>query len=145
MNFSQMKDLEYLFNIKLNLTNRIIFKLDGELATANFSKYDENDRALNICGNDFRKQYSIDYRFDNKISEAFYDKFGCTGDEPHWSENPLFTLIILTKYIKEQEVTESESESSSLLYNLHFLNSDKKFKYYFVNDNREFEIISITD
>jgi len=142
MNFFQMQNLEYLFNKELEHIDKIVFKLDGELATANFLKYDENGFILKIYGNEFRKLYTRDYSYENETYGTFRTKYGYSYRKADWMENPLFSLITLSDFVKELDVIQNDSKH--LLYNLHFLNSGKKYDFYLVDENYDFEVVSLT-
>lgn len=142
MKFSQMQNLEYLFNKELEHTDRVVFKLDGELVTANFLKCDENGFILKIYGNEFSKEYIRDFSYDNVTYDAFRTKYGYGPSRTNWMVNPLFSLITLSDLVKELDVIQNDSKH--LLYNLHFLNSGKKYDFYLVDDNYDFEVVSLT-
>lgn len=144
MKFSQVQDLEYLFK-RLKINKNIVFNLNGRLATAKFINYDEQGSPVKFYTRGTWVGYHKEYRFDD-IYNSYFDHFvdsTISYDNPSWVNTPLFALQILSNFVQEREAIKSEFKH--ILYNVRFLDSEESYDFYLVDNDYDFEILSLID
>ncbi|BAL51602.1 6-phosphogluconolactonase [Lactococcus lactis subsp. lactis IO-1] len=144
MKFSQVQDLEYLFK-RLKINKNIVFNLNGRLATAKFINYDEQGSPVKFYTRGTWVGYHKEYRFDD-IYNSYFDHFVASTisyDNPSWVNTPLFALQILSNFVQEREAIKSEFKH--ILYNVRFLDSEESYDFYLVDNDYDFEILSLID
>ena len=144
MKFSQVQDLEYLFK-RLKINKNIVFNLNGSLATAKFINYDEHGSPIKFYTRGTWVGYHKEYRFDD-IYNSYFDHFVASTisyDNPSWVNTPLFALQILSNFVQEREAIKSEFKH--ILYNVRFLDSEESYDFYLLDNDYDFEILSLID
>lgn len=144
MKFSQVQDLEYLFK-RLKINKNIVFNLNGRLATAKFINYDEHGSPIKFYTRGTWVGYHKEDRFDD-IYNYYFDHFVASTisyDNPSWVNTPLFALQILSNFVQEREAIKSEFKH--ILYNVRFLDSEESYDFYLLDNDYDFEILSLID
>lgn len=142
MNLSQVQDIQYLFgNLYKDSSKKLVVKYNGELITANFFKSDEYNEPLLLNVEDDRKNIIFREQF-RSLRPVFLDSLSTYQTTRTFLENNQELIFVkIVEFIK----TKSDDVQENIIYNVHFLNNDKKYDFYLVSDTDSFEVVSLTD
>lgn len=142
MNLSQIQDIQYLFNsIYKDLNQKLVIKFNNELITANFINLDEWDCPIVLDNQDESRNLKYNQRFNN-LRPRFFKLLSNYQKRPdYFSKNQTLILFKIIEFIKSQSYDFHES----IIYDVNFLDTDKKYDFLLVSEKDTFEVVTFID
>ncbi len=142
MNLSQIQDIQYLFrSIFRDSSRRLIVKYNTDLITADFYKQNEYSDPTLLDVEDENKNIVFRNQFKDLRRDFVRTLSNYQTNQNYLEKNQELVLLRMIELVKSKSYDIQEN----IIYDVHFLNSDKKYDFYLVSDTDSFEVVSLTD